>query len=859
MKFDQAISMAIPLVSSLCYCLLLILALKIPRNRTARIFISYLLLMLVWSFSSFMMRTGIYPGPLAWNRIMVCGMAGVPFTFFSFAIQITGRTGLGFAVRLGYAFSVLFVAANLLGLIVSDAYLAGGSFQYVLGPAAPFFALTGGTFILFSAVLLIRETFRDFRSFWSNRLVYPSLGAVLMMLGSWLNLAPFLGQYPLDIAANTINAFLIAYAIYRHHFLNITITIRKGLVYSILTVLLTGSYLLIVLLIEQLIRWKAGYTSLIVALPMAVLVAALFEPLKESLKTLIDKAFMGQQYDFRKTLTEFSHIMTSILDLEELAGSLLELLSKALQTSSCLLFLPDRDGNFYTYKAGGKNAGAFSGIRLDKTNPIIRWLSLQKEPLLTREEIELKPEFKGLWESEKEELEDLKAQVLVGIKMQNELIGVLLLSAKESGNPFTDEDYELLTTLANEAAVAIKNARAYGEAKTEAVKDELTGLFNYRFFQDFLDKEIARSKKTGQVFSLILMDIDFFKTYNDIHGHLAGDAALAKMGETIRRSIRASDVAARYGGDEFAVILPDADAPTALSAAERIRRNFQKSFRGAGYESMLLTVSMGVASYPQDARTKQQLLSFADRALYLAKNQGRNRICLYSAEIADTSSAAATIEKAAETEADFLKKQIEDTYLATVYTLAAVINARDNYTYKHSEMVTLYAIELAKALKLSEEKKEMVRLAAMLHDIGKIGTPEYILNKPGPLTPDEREIVQRHVSIAEAIINQMPFLRRVAPIILHHHEAFDGSGYPHRLRGEEIPFESRILAIADAFHAMTSDRPYRQAMKTEEAIEQLRTLAGKQFDPHLVPVFVKLIENKMINTITPALKNAKNS
>ncbi|MGB9847048.1 MAG: HD-GYP domain-containing protein, partial [Desulfotomaculales bacterium] len=168
-------------------------------------------------------------------------------------------------------------------------------------------------------------------------------------------------------------------------------------------------------------------------------------------------------------------------------------------------------------------------------------------------------------------------------------------------------------------------------------------------------------------------------------------------------------------------------------------------------------------------------------------------------------------------------------------------------------------IELAKALKLSEEKKEMVRLAAMLHDIGKIGTPEYILNKPGPLTPDEREIVQRHVSIAEAIINQMPFLRRVAPIILHHHEAFDGSGYPHRLRGEEIPFESRILAIADAFHAMTSDRPYRQAMKTEEAIEQLKTLAGRQFDPHLVPVFVKLVENRMINTITPALKNAQNS
>lgn len=849
--FERALSITIPLVASLFYCALLMLAWKSPRNKIARIFIGYLVLMLVWSFASFMMRTGIFPGPLAWNRIMVCGTSGIPFVFFHFTQHILNRTRLSFLVKIGYAFYGFFVAANYLGLIVKEAYLYEGKFTYTLGPGAAVFAAVGGSYILLSALLLIREVFRDPPSFWSNRLVYPSIGAVLMLAGSLLNLLPEVGKYPLDIAANTVNAFLLAYAIYRYRFLNTTITIRKGLVYSVLTALLTSSYLLIIFLAEQLIRGKVGYTTFIVALPVAAIIAIIFEPVKDSLKIWVDRVFFGQQYDFRKTLKEFSHLMTSILDLDQLANSTLELLSKALQVSSCTLFLSDRDGNFYayaTYAVADKiKAETAKAIRIDKTSPIIRWLSHQSEPVLTTKEIETLPEFQGIWQSEREELEDLKAQVLVGIKMHKNLIGILLLSEKESGDPFTDDDLELLSTLANEAAVAIHNAQAYKEARTEALRDELTGLFNYRFFQEFLDKEIARCKRTQQNFSVIFIDLDLFKAYNDIYGHLAGDAALTKVADAIRESIRATDVAARYGGDEFAVILPDTDAQKALTAAERIRHNVKQSFRGAGYDSNLLTVSLGVASYPKHAASKQQLLSCADRALYQAKNLGRNKVCLYTSSGATNFSPAANIEKAAEAEADFLKKQIEDAYVSTVYTLAAVINARDNYTYKHSEMVTFYAVSLAEGLKLAEERKEMVRLAAMLHDIGKIGTPEYILNKPGPLTPAEREIIQRHVNIAEAIINQMPFLRRVAPIILHHHEAYNGTGYPDGLKGEEIPLEARILTIADAYHAMTSDRPYRKAMTAEEAINQLKLLAGKQFDPSLVPVFVRLLTSEFKN------------
>jgi len=460
---------------------------------------------------------------------------------------------------------------------------------------------------------------------------------------------------------------------------------------------------------------------------------------------------------------------------------------------------------------------------------------------LTRTEVETLPDFRGLWQWEKEALEELKTRVLVGIKMQKELIGILLLADKTSGDPYTNEDLELLLTLANDAAVAINNARMYAQARTQAIKDELTNLYNYRFFQEFLDKEMERCKRTGQSLSVIFIDIDHFKSYNDIYGHLAGDRAIVSVAEAITECIRTADVAARYGGDEFAIILPGAGSREALGVAQRIFRAVQQRFPGMDAGSGLLTVSVGLASYPEHAYTKQDLLSFADKALYEAKHSGRNTVCVYTMPDGDGGSKTAAWESAAASEAGFLKRHVEEAYLATVYTLAAAINARDNYTFKHSEMVTEYAVKLAEAIGLSEERKKAVRYAAMLHDIGKIGIPEHILNKPGILDPAEREIVQQHVKIAEAIVSHTPYLRGIASIIFHHHEAYDGSGYPCGLKGEEIPLEARILAIADAYHAMTSDRPYRRAMTKEEAVSQLRSLAGKQFDPTLVPVFVRLV------------------
>ncbi len=840
MEFEHTVSLVVPLFAFFLYTGLMILSIKCSQSKITKLFQYYLLLMMDWSFGSFMMRTGFAPGPVFWNRMMIVGMAGVPFIFYRFSEALL-RRAQSLTARLGYFFYVLLIFANFKGLIVQDVILTAEGFDYTLGPLAVTFALTAGGYVLLSTILLVGEAFKNPDSFWTNRLFYPSVGAVLMFIGCTLNLFPAIGKYPLDILTNTINAFLLTYAIYRYQLLNVTISIRKGLVYSVLTAMLTGSYLLLVYLLETVIRNNLGYTAFIVAVMMGAVIALIFEPVKNWLRVRIDKVMFGDIYDYRETLKQFSYLKASILDLEELTYSTLDLLTKALQVNSLALLVLDKESNYFVYASVNIDETVAKTMRLDKTSPIVRRLA-QHSPILTWQEIETAPEFQGLWQREKDFLTAMKISLFVGIKLGGELIGILVLPDKASRDPYSDDDRAMLLMLANEAAVAIQNAQIYSEVKRQAVHDELTKLFNYRFFQEFLDKEIARCQRTNQIFSVIYLDLDFFKAYNDIFGHLAGDEALVYVGQAISQSIRPSDIATRLGGDEFGIILPGAGEKSALAVAKSIKNAVQTFFPGTSSDSVL-TISQGIATFPVHGQSKQQLLSCADAALYEAKSMGRNRICVYNLQLVKGKTSTDNLH--AEFERDFLRQQVEDAYLSVIYTLAAAINAKDNYTYQHSEAVTYYSVAIAEALGFSEEQKKMLRYSAMLHDIGKIGIPEYILNKPAALTKEEREIIESHVLVAEAIVSHTPYLREVAPIILHHHEFYDGSGYPDGLKAEEIPLEARILAIADAYHAMTSDRPYRKGMPPEAALQEMERLAGKQFDPQLLPVFVSIIREQL--------------
>ncbi|MEJ2740153.1 MAG: diguanylate cyclase, partial [Dehalococcoidia bacterium] len=407
---------------------------------------------------------------------------------------------------------------------------------------------------------------------------------------------------------------------------------------------------------------------------------------------------------------------------------------------------------------------------------------------------------------------------------KGEGIGSLTITSKQP-KAYSQSQIHLLERLASQISTSIVNAQLYEKAEQRARVDELTGLFNRRHFDEVLKREIQRHSRYGSVLSLAFIDLDGFKKYNDTRGHLEGDDLLAKTGTLLNGQVRAMDIAFRYGGDEFAIIMPHTTADDAYNAADRVRRIVTEEMMSTQVD---VTLSLGLACWPHDGLTQDDLVNAADQALYYAKRTGGNRTCTVS-QVMPSQSEHVRPSSTAEKET-----------LNTIYALAATIEARDPYTYGHSRKVRTYAVTLAESLGLSSETVAIISHAALLHDIGKIGILDEILNKSERLDINEMKLIRNHPQLSRNIVGHVPSLTPCLPAILHHHEHWDGSGYPDGLKGDSIPIEARILTIADSFDAMTSLRPYRAPLSYKDAIEELKRCSGTQFDPELVEAFLPI-------------------
>ncbi|MBI2956467.1 MAG: diguanylate cyclase [Acidobacteria bacterium] len=468
-------------------------------------------------------------------------------------------------------------------------------------------------------------------------------------------------------------------------------------------------------------------------------------------------------------------------------------------------------------------------------------------------------------------LPDAASVVTLPVAYADQLLGVLNVESRKA-HAFSEEDVLLLRTLADVVASALHNAFTYQKAQEQAITDGLTGVKTHRFFMEALTAEWRRATRANRSFSLMLIDLDKFKNVNDHFGHLEGDLVLQRVGAILEQNVRRSDVVARYGGDEFVTLMPETNSEQAYVLGDKLR---QWLANDPLLREKRITGSVGIATYPQHASTPQELIQVADASMYLAKHQGGNMVVsadhykiseqrqwqrnVLEAYLGVTIKRLFSTGPEAFEEVYHRLEQVVDSLgtpgqdwqevpvpvLDTVTSLAFAIDAKDHYTQGHSQNVARHCVQVARRRNLPDKEVEEIRLAALLHDVGKIGVPERILNKPGLLDADEFTIMKEHPVLGAKILEPLRSLKRIQRIVRHHHEHWDGRGYPDGLVGEQTPLAARLIAIADAYDTMVSERTYKRALSRVEALEELRRCAGTQFDPELVETFIEAVGSEV--------------
>jgi diguanylate cyclase (GGDEF)-like protein len=378
-------------------------------------------------------------------------------------------------------------------------------------------------------------------------------------------------------------------------------------------------------------------------------------------------------------------------------------------------------------------------------------------------------------------------------------------------------------------------AGAFLQVEARATHDRLTGIANRETLLGTLVAEVERAARHHSWLSVAFIDIDRFKPINDSFGHNSGDAVLRQVASLIADNIRASDLFGRYGGEEFMLILPETQPDEAVVLAEKLR-NLVSAHQLviAGKQRLGVTISVGVAGDVGSQLQIDALVDQADAAMYAAKSLGRNRTYLYRAVDEGAQVRRAPISSDHRAAATAIGQWANDT---ATEALASVLAPQPHHRGRPSDMIASLATGIALELSLPAEEIERIRVASLLHDLGKLAVPPEILDKPTALSDGEWQAIGEHPRIGQVILEQASSLREAIPVVLHHHERFNGGGYPHGLKGNEIPMGARIVSVADAYHAMVHDRPYKTALSHEEALAELRENAGTQFDPEVVDKF----------------------
>lgn len=542
--------------------------------------------------------------------------------------------------------------------------------------------------------------------------------------------------------------------------------------------------------------------------------------------------------------------------------------------STILKLNEDENGYYFTIKAFSISPiikslqklanGDFENYRMryDEKSPLAHCLKEEKM-LYTRDYLSVINNLLiGVDENKIQEINKLgvsKFLIMIPLFQSQKPFGVMMVFSPRDG--VTDKELNFLSLFANQVEMAITIANLFETMKKEAVTDSLTELYNRRYFTEELKKEADRAKRLNQPFTVISLDLDYLKKINDTYGHMAGDLAIKAIADVMRKNARSIDVPARLGGEEFSILLPGIDSTGGLVAAERIRAAIEDTDVP---QIGKITASIGVGTYPDHSMNIDELVEMTDQAMYRSKINGRNRVTVAKQteeeswqEIAYTAFMDILNKRRIPVPEELSQKLTskldvvhENSRQAkeSLYSIVDMISK----TYNHSistgttkSKISL-AIKLAKKLEISKEDIDRLKIAMLLYDIGNIMIPEEIFNKTSPLTEVEKQKIHAHPIIAaREILQPISSITDIIPIIENHHENWDGTGYPNKKSGEQIPISSQIILLIDAYTAMSQDRPYRKAISTEKIIDIIRQDSGKKWNEKVVEEFVGLL-NELI-------------
>ena len=450
-----------------------------------------------------------------------------------------------------------------------------------------------------------------------------------------------------------------------------------------------------------------------------------------------------------------------------------------------------------------------------------------------------------------------RAVLCIPIAYGETFLGVLNVESQKE-DAFTPQDVLIMNTLADLLATALHNAFVFQKLQQQSITDGLTGIKTRRFFFEALSSEWKRASRSGRPVSVVLMDLDKFKEVNDTKGHLEGDLVLTRVGRLLEQKCRQSNVVARYGGDEFIILMPETGVEQAHILAERLRLWIAQDPMLSEHH---ITGSFGVASFPVHGFSMEDIIRVADAGMYVSKHKGGDRVST-AEELAEGETAAVrrrlisgyiegflqrehTGPEHLEELISTLKKMVGDedhnalVLREAIETLTSAAESREQNSAGHGEMVARYSEIIARSLGLSPEEVGDLAFASRVHDVGKLFVPERILNKPGPLTEDEFYLLKWHARVGGEILATLPEGQKLQEAVQHHHESFDGGGYPDGLRGEKIPLGARIIAITDAYVNMTTERSFASAKTSEQALAELEKLSGTRYDGMLVRILLR--------------------